>query len=487
MTTYTNAGRREAEARRVFAEAFLTHAGNDEHAGEPWLVEDWTWRNWWLPVFGSGRERDGRFERRFRRAVLGVWRGFGKSECAAAMCLTEATMNPVPNGQYGIVADTRDNTKAVRDYIKVMVNASRDLRREWEPYRDYVVNERTGQEIHCYPYAEAALQGKHFNLLICDEIHVWRDDSVWKAGVSGQRNVRNPLTIAITTAGASRDTAAYRMVEKLKRDQRAYVMWLGLDDRDDMHDRRTWRKLLVNDRMTMADLEDQLEALDWPAFERYQLNRFPLEEREDPFMRRPDVEACATGAAEIDWTSRFTVAFDGATSGDTLAVVAYQRQGGADAFAEWIWDDPAATAAGVYDLTDVADVLQALASKPGRPLVVGDPNRMQFLVNWLERERGVTCYALDQSPRVMCPASELLARSVRTRAARMASTPTLAAHCLNAVAAESKAYGRRISSRAHGQGTARVDAAVAAAMAMWAYDNAEPGASSADGLHTIEL
>ena len=34
---------------------------------------------------------------------------------------------------------------------------------------------------------------------------MWRDDAVWKAGVSGQAKVRNALTIGITTAGASRD------------------------------------------------------------------------------------------------------------------------------------------------------------------------------------------------------------------------------------------------------------------------------------------
>lgn len=46
---------------------------------------------------------------------------------------------------------------------------------------------------------------------------------------------------------------------------------------------------------------------------------------------------------------------------------------------------------------------------------------------------------------------------------------------MNAVASESKAYGRRLASERgrHGQGTRRIDAAVAAAMAMWMYDNNE--------------
>ncbi|WP_417064468.1 terminase large subunit domain-containing protein [Gordonibacter urolithinfaciens] len=487
LEPYTAEGVRQADVREVYAELFLTHAGNDDAAGTPWLMEPWTRDNIWRPIFAQGAmdPKRGKFRRRFRRAVVGVWRGFGKSEAAAAITLAEADCNPVPNGQYGIVADTKDNTKAVRDYLKVMVNARPELRCRWEPYKDYLVNNQTMQEIHTYPYGEAPLQGKHFNLLVCDEIHVWRDDSTWKAGVSGQRNVWNPLTIAITTAGASRDSAAYKLIERMKRDPHAYVCWLGLDDADDMTDRRTWRKLLVNDRMTMDDLEDQCEALGWPDFERYQLNRFPLEKSENPFMAAADVDACTGREGGIDWGSWFTVGVDGATSGDTLAVVAYQRQGDRDVFAEWIWDDPTATAAGVYDLTDVADVLQALASKPGRPLVCCDPNRLQFLANWLERERGMEVFGLDQSPKAMCPASELLARSVKTRSACMAASPVLARHCRNAVAAESKAYGRRISSKRHGQGTERVDAAIAAAMAMWAHDNCEPPAAPA--AWTIDL
>ena len=85
----------------------------------------------------------------------------------------------------------------------------------------------------------------------------------------------------------------------------------------------------------------------------------------------------------------------------------------------------------------------------------------------------------------MCPASELLARAVSTKSASFANVEVLPEHCKNAVAAESKAYGRRLASYKgrHGQGTKRIDAAVAAAMAMWAFDNNEsesPNAWSID-------
>lgn len=484
---YSRRGLLEADRREVCAALFLTHAGNDEYAGTPYLLDDWTRENIWRPIFASGKEEpDGTFRRKYRRVVLGLWRGFGKSELAAAIILSEALMNPVPNGQYGCVADTKENARIVKKYIATMIAANDDLRKSWKPFKDFIVNADTGQEIHVYPYGEAALQGKHFNVVVCDEVHVWRDQEVWKAAVSGQRNIKNPLAIIITTAGSSRESSSYQLIEKLKGDKAAYTMWLGLSDGENMRDRRTWRKLIVNGRMTMEDLEDQLEALGWAAFERYQLNRYPANEVEDPFMKPADVDACSAGEeVELDMSQYFTVGVDGATSGDTLAVVAYQRVGETDVFREWIWDDPTKNVGGVYDLTEVADVACMLGGQPGRPTIVCDPARMQFLTNWLDKNRGVTMYALGQSNQVMCPASELLARSVKTRSASFASTPVLASHCKNAVKAESKAYGSRLSSKRHGQGTKRIDAAVAAAMAMWAWDNIEP--ETAGQVYTIDL
>lgn len=473
LKRYSKAGLYQVERARVFAEAFLTYAGESELCGEPYEISDWLMRNIWRPLFGTGTvdRRTGRWRRQYRRALIGVHRGFGKSQLAACIVLTVATMEPLPNGMYGIVADSKENTDMVKNYIKTIIRANRDLERTWSIYKDCIRNDQTGQEIHVYPYKEAALQGKHFHVLVGDELHVWRDQYVWNAAVSGQAKVKNALTIGITTAGKSRDGFLFKLWRKLKRDPHAFICWLGIDDSDNPSDRRCWRKVMAAGRITMEELEEQFHALPLPEFERYYLNRTPMDEEEVPFMRRRDVEECAKAALEIDWSKWFTVCCDGAVSGDTLAVVAAQRQGELWAFAEWCWDTPGSD--GVYDLRAVADVLQELAMRPGRPLMGCDPARLQFMVNWLARERGIELFGIAQQPSVMCPASELLARAVKTHAACLEGTPTLAAHCINAKTAESKAYGRRITSDRHGQGTRRIDAAVAAAMAMWAFDNNE--------------
>lgn len=487
-------GERQVARSELFAETFLTFAGESELCGQPYQISDWLHDNIWEPVFGTGEvdERTGRWRRRFRRVLVGVHRGFGKSQLAACLVLTIATMEPLPNGMYGIVADTKDNTKMVRDYIATIIRANRSLADQWTVYKGVIRNDQTGQEIHVYPYKEAALQGKHFHVLIGDEIHVWRDDTVWKAGVSGQAKIWNALTIGITTAGASRDGYLFKLYHKLKADKHAYICWLGITDQDNPADRACWQTICAAGRVTMEELEEQYESdkledgTPGLSFIRYYLNRTPMDETEEPFMFRADVEECQKAPAlEVDFSQWFTVALDGAVKGDTLAVVAAQRQGEEWAVAEWCWEKPAKGQA-TYDLTEVADVLLMLAHEPGDPFICADPARMQFLTNWLAREHGFDLSSVAQVPSIMCPASELLARSVATHTVSLAGAPVLAQHCLNAVSAESKAYGRRLASEKgrHGQGTKRIDAAIAAAMAMWAYDNNEDESPS---VWTIQL
>lgn len=479
LQRYTKAGLYEAKSREVFCRAFLTHAGNDEFAGTPIVIDDWKNTNIWRPIFATGKvdRKTGRFKRQYRRVLIGVHRTYGKSELAASIILSEATMNPVPNGEYGIVADTKDNTKKVRDYITIMINANRDLKRVWKVNRDVILNEETGQKIWVFPYKEAALQGKHFNVLIGDELHVWRDDTVWKAGVSGQGKIWNALTIGITTAGASRDGFLFRLYQKLKGDKHAFICWLGISDQDKVSDHKAWKQIVKAGRVTMSELQEQYDALGEKSFERYWLNRTPMDELEEPFMKRADVDACRKKQLDIDFDQWFTFAIDGAVRGDTLALVAAQRQGEDWAFHEWCWEKPGPM--GTYDLMEVADVIQQLMQKRGGPLGGCDPARMQFLTNWLDRECGIDVSEISQTPSIMCPASELLARSVETHHAAFYGMETLPQHCINAVVSESKAYGRRLASEKnlHGQGTKRIDAAVAAAMAMWAFDNNEPTGS----------
>lgn len=468
----TKAGKNEALKRELFIAQYLRYPGNDDTSyGKPFLLEEWQ-KKVVNAIFGTGKMVDGQFQRHYNRALIGVPRGVGKTVLACAMVLAEASVAPVFNGQYGIIADSVDNAQNGFSILCNLIRMSPVLSRIWQIYKKEVRNIETGARMSVFPNKVSALQGWHFNLCVCDEVHIYKNEEVWEAVVSGQRNIRNSLALAITTAGAEREGFLWNWITRLKEggDPGCYYYWIGLDDDDDAKNRQTWRKVMVSKRITKEGMEDQLNAMGPRAFERYQLNRFPMEKEEEPFMKRRDVQQCQKlESRPFDFDNWFVVGIDGATSGDTLAVVAVQQDG--DGFynaREWIWDKPGPQ--GVYDLMEVGDVIEMLAMTYGKPLIVCDPSRLQMLKNWLYNERDIELYDFNQTPRQMCPASELLATRVKKHDLIMADTPFLAQHSINAVSAESKAYGRRLSSVAHGQGSRRIDAAVAGAMALSAYD-----------------
>lgn len=477
-------GLRQVALREVMAESYL-HLVDNEYYGEPLAIEDWAHEGIWVPVFGAGTaEADGRFTRRFRRALVGLPRGVGKTYTAAAMLIAEATMNPVRNGQYGLVGDSKDNVRNLRDRIADMIAESPYLSEEWEIGKGIIRSRRYGSWIRVFPNDEGAIQGYHFNLAICDEVHVYRDRRVWEAVTSGQSRIPNALAIAITTASAAREGFLWELYRDCVRgrDPSMYCYWVGLDDGDDLEDREAWRKVLVSPRQTMAQLEDQHGTLSQANFVRYQLNYFPRTRIESPFVDPALVEACEGAHADIDRSRWYAVGVDAAPSGDDTAVVAaQQRDDGTWAFREWVW--PGGTA----DFEDLADVLQGIASDACAPTIVIDPNRLKLVKDWLYNNRGVELYDMPQSPRVMAPASELLRYAVEHGQAALGDAPTLARHLRNAVAVESKAYGDRLGSTGHGRGSARIDAAVAAAMAMTFYDGNLADHPSSYGVYSIAL
>ena len=484
---YSKAGLMEADVREVFAEACLHFVGNDDFYGQPFKLEDWQREEIWRPIFATGRMANGRFVRKHRRALLGAPRIIGKTAIAVAMLLAEANMAPVMNGEYGLIADSADNARKAYQYLASMIRLSPELSKAWRVFKSEIHHLETGAWIRIFPNDIGAVQGYHFNMCILDELHVYRDEEMWQAVISGQRDVPNALTVGITTASNRRSGFLWDLYsETAPNDPECWLYWVGVDDGDDPDDERAWRKIMVSPRVTIEQLRGQRAGMTKRAFQRYQLNQFPASLSADAFFEPADIAACKRVSAEIDPAEFCVVGIDGAVNGDTLGVVAYQDVEGRHAFESWAWERPDG-ALGTYDLADVADVLTQIYATHDDVLFVCDPARLSFLANWLERERGIILWQFKQTPQQMCPASEMLGRAVKAHAAALRGQPLLARHCQACVAAESKAYGRRLSSKRHGQGTDRIDLAVAAAMAMKAYDDNLSAHSSEGSGFVVDL
>lgn len=472
----SKAGIAEAEALEFFAASHIRHAGNKpEWYGKPFYLEEFQRKHIWLPIFGTGRNvtRAGRrlFLRRYRTALICMPRDYGKTETACAMLLCEANMHPVHEGQYGIVAYDEAQARKILRTLGAMIRQDPDLNALWEVGKTEIENRDTGAVVKVFPYSPGAVQSWHFNMLIADELHVWGDDEVWGAIVSGMGQVENSLLVAITTAGDERRGLLWDLLNGSEDvtcvfdDPTAYCWWWGADEADDIDDERLWAKLALPSWISVENIRIQRRKLSRRKFERYVLNRFPTLKVADRAMKPADVRACARRPSRFDFGRRFCLAVDGAVRGDSFALVAHQKdEDGGDQYHEWVYDEPPEDT-GVYDVAAIGQLVMGLHQKYRCPVGI-DPARLLLWASWLQ-DAGVEIYEIAQNNKNMCAASSLLMHAVATRNASFADTPKLAEHCENAVALDKEPYGQRLGSERHGQGSRRIDAAVAGAMATW--------------------
>lgn len=466
MASLTEDGQYVADMYQYFMFTRLHHVGNDDYYGKPFYPEPWQTENIFEPVFGTGEyDDDGNWKRAYRRVLIGLPRNFGKTESIAALALTVANLEPRQAGQYGVVASSKDQASKIVGAIKRMIRLDSDLNVIWDTsLKSVIVNRENESTIVVFPYSESQLQSWHFNLLIADEIHVWKDDSVWNAAVSGTRSIPNSLILGITTAGAAREGFLWNLIPQLYEDPSAYIWWHGARDDEDIDDEEMWERLAIPSWVTVEDYREQRRALSKKAFERYMLNRFPLEKTADHALDADDIAACEEIEGSFDFDQPFTIAIDGATSGDSFAIVAHQiDEDGIDQFHTWVFDDPGER--GYYDLNQIEQLVLDIYQRYRCPIGI-DQARLLLMAQQLQ-DAGVEIYIIRQDNKTMCPACAMVVNSVRCHEMALGGHPKLAEHLANCRELEREPFGMRFTSLRHGQGTERIDAAIAAAMAKW--------------------
>lgn len=469
---YTREGMRQAIAKEKCLSTMCHHVANDEYYAQPFLLEPFQREEMWLPLFGSGEMRDGRWRRKYRRAIFCLPSGFGKTELAAAITITVATTEVVYNGEYGVIASSLEQVGKIFNKIGTMIKLDPLLSRQWEIGTKVITHRETGARIMVFPNKADALEGWHLNVAIFDEMHVYKDSRVWDAALKGQKVLTNPLAIGITTAADSREGFLWETLESAKDDPGMYVYWLGMDDGQDIEDPRSWEPLMVASWVTWESIEDQRNsATSRRSFERYTANRFPQDKDAYSCFTHAQIQACLKAGNDWDWDLPFTLGIDGATSGDSFAIVGYQRFVDGDGeehhnVREWVFDDPDEDT-GHYPLNDIMELVADIYQRH-YPAVVGiDPNRMIVMSSQLADVYGVETVSFPQNNAVMCQATQLVYHLVKSGDLRLAGCPKTAQHLANAIEEDKGSYGVRFGKNSHRD---KIDAAVALAIAVLAFD-----------------
>ncbi len=187
-----DAGQRVVE----WVETFCRHH-KGEWAGRLLILEPWQ-RDVVRIIFGWKRA-DG--TRRFRTAYLEIPRKNGKSELGAAIGLYLTVGDQEPGAEVYAAATKKDQAKIVWDTAAKMVQQSPELRKFVRVLRGNLSVAMTGSKFEPLGADSKTLDGLNPHGTINDELHAHRDRGVWDVLETATGARRQPLNLAITTAG----------------------------------------------------------------------------------------------------------------------------------------------------------------------------------------------------------------------------------------------------------------------------------------------
>lgn len=240
--------REEADkAVRFFTKIPHTKA---EWAGLPFELAPWQEHEIIRPLFGTLR-KDG--TRQYRTALIGIGRKNGKSTLSAGIALKLLLADKEPGAEVYSAAADRDQAAIVFEMAKAMVEASPNLARVTKLYRRVIEVPRTGS---VYKVLSADAYTKHGSSphgVIFDELHAQPNRELYDVLTTGQGARRQPLTVAITTAGNDPTSICFELYDYGRRlklgtieDPSFFFRWWGAEYEDDWTDEAVWAKANPN-------------------------------------------------------------------------------------------------------------------------------------------------------------------------------------------------------------------------------------------------
>jgi len=234
-----------ADRAVAFFRRFIRHT-KGEWAGKPFELLPWQEDEVIRPVFGR-KNSDG--TRQIRTAFVHVPRKNGKSELIAGVGLYMLLADGELGAEVYLCAADRDQAAIVFEMASAMIAANPDLRRRCVPYKNQILVESTRSKLKVLSSEAYTKHGYSPSAVIFDELHAQPDRELWDVMQTGQGARRQPLTIAMTTAGYDRNSICYEQYDYARKvrsgviaDPEFLPVLYGADDKDDWKDEGVWKK-----------------------------------------------------------------------------------------------------------------------------------------------------------------------------------------------------------------------------------------------------
>jgi phage terminase large subunit-like protein len=308
-----------------FFERAIKHS-KGAHAGQAFTLQPWQ-RELIAQMFGTKRA-DG--SRRYRRAYLELPRKSGKSTIAAGIALLLLLADNEPGAEIYSAAADKEQARIVFEQAKTFVEQSPLLASEVQVFRNYLYAPRSRS---IYKAISADAYTKHgFNShgVIFDELHAQPSRELWDVLATSMGARRQPLLVAITTAGFDRQSICFEQHEQARQvlanpdyDPEFLAYIAAADDNDDWTDPAVWRKANPNLGVTVQEdfLAAECErAKKTPAaqntFKRLYLNMWTTSESR--WLNASDWLACQQPRPALDGR----ICFGGLDLADTIDIAA---------------------------------------------------------------------------------------------------------------------------------------------------------------------
>ena len=241
----------ESAAKRIINFYKITPHVKGEWSGRSIILE--SWQEFIVgSLFGWKRE-DG--TRRFREAYIQVARKNGKTTTLAPLGLYGLLFDGEAGAEIYSAATTRDQAKEIFLPAKQMVNKS-DYIEGVDVFKNNLSHAASFSKFEPLSADYDTLDGKNIHFGLVDELHAHPDSGIWDVLADGTGSRKQPLMIAITTAGFDTESFCYRyrcycvdILDPSKPDfvddsQFAYIA--EMDEDDDWQDETNWIKANPN-------------------------------------------------------------------------------------------------------------------------------------------------------------------------------------------------------------------------------------------------
>lgn len=236
----------ESEPKRIkrfFAE-YLRHS-KGTHANEPFILLDWQYEII-KELFGTFSNETKL--RRYRNGLILIPRKNGKSTLVAGLCLYSLIFGE-ESGEIVACANSRDQAKIIFNIACDFVSKSSVLAKRLKVYKNAIYNPKTRSIFKVISREANTALGMNCTLVIFDELLAAPDDSLYNSLVTSMGARKEPLMLSISTAGFSKASFLYQLVEHGERinsgaimDDTFFARIYGLKDDEDWTKEEVWYK-----------------------------------------------------------------------------------------------------------------------------------------------------------------------------------------------------------------------------------------------------